>query len=102
MLLLIVFKLFREEDREPNILTRILEEHARRKIPSALYGIFQEILIETVLENDPEAHFTKDELKQAWTSVIQPGIEYMSRRTVEIEQARIRGTISSSPRPARP
>jgi hypothetical protein len=90
VLLLIVFKAFREEGREPNILTRIVEEHAKRKIPPALYGIFENVLIDIVLKNDPEARSREGELKEAWTSVIHPGIEYMSRRTVELDQVRMR------------
>ena len=55
VLLLIVFKSFREEGREPNILTRIAEEHAKRKIPAGLYPGFGEVLIDIVLEKDREA-----------------------------------------------
>ena len=91
VLLLVVFKSFREEGREPNILTRIVEEHAKREIPAWLYPAFGKVLIEIVLEKDREARLEDAELRRAWTSVVQPGIDYMKRKTEEIQVSRCHG-----------
>ena len=109
VLLLIVFRSFREEGRELNILTRIAEEHARRKIPAGLYRCFGEALIDVVVEKDERAPLKREALRRAWTSVIQPGVDYMRRKTEEIEVRRLNGhaahdahTGAPSSRAARP
>jgi serine/threonine protein kinase len=101
VLLLIVFKSFREEKRELNILTRIAEEHAKKGIPAGLYTCFGELLVEVILEKDRQAPLKRDALRDAWTSVIQPGIEYMERKTVEIEVGSYRQKSRSSRRDGR-
>jgi hypothetical protein len=93
VLLLIVFKIFREEGREPNILTRIAEEHAKR-IPAGLYPCFGEVLVDVVLEEDRQAPLKGDALRRAWTGVIQPGIDYMKRKREEVEARSYRGDSS--------
>ena len=90
ILLLIVFSAYHEEGREPNILTRIVEAHATRRIPAGLYGDFGEVLVEIVLREDREGPVAETELRRAWTAVIAPGIEYMRRRTDEIDADRYR------------
>lgn len=87
VLLLAVFSAFHEDRREPNILTRIVEEHTKRDIPAVLYEKFFELLLDTVVEKDQHAPLAKEELRHAWSNVIQPGILYMKRKTEAAEQA---------------
>jgi hypothetical protein len=77
-------------------LTRIAEEHAKKKIPAGLYPCFGEVLVDVVLEKDRQAPFKADVLRRAWTSVIQPGIEYMRRKTEEVEARRFRGDFAQA------
>jgi hypothetical protein len=87
VLLLIVFKALKEDRNEPNILTRIAEEHARRGIPAELYDDFGEVLARLASEKDPQS---EGELRRAWASVIRPGLDYMKLKTGELDRARYR------------
>ncbi len=84
VLLLLVFNALQEERQEPNILTRIAEEHAKRGIPGMLYSGFVEVLIECIVDKDqlPDS-LDKQQLRHAWVTVTQPGIAYMKRKTEE-------------------
>jgi serine/threonine protein kinase len=85
VLLLAVFDAFNEARREPNILTRIAEAHARMGIPAVLYEGFLEVLLETVVAEDLEHNLERSDLRHAWSNVMQPGIDYMKRKTGEYE-----------------
>jgi hypothetical protein len=86
VLLLIVFKAFREGERSINILTRIVDRHAKgdRPIPSGLYEPFGEVLATVAAIMDEHAPISQEERWRAWNNVIGPGIEHMRRRTEEI------------------
>jgi hypothetical protein len=85
VLLLVVFSILKEDKHEPNILTRIVEDHARRGIPAALYQPFGALLIDNiVLKDEPPPLLTKHQLRVAWTTVVKPGIEYMVKKTNEL------------------
>jgi hemoglobin-like flavoprotein len=88
VLLLIVFHAFNESQQEPNILTRILDAHTDRKIPGGLYAAFGEVLIDSVIDKDVDAHMPKSELRRAWEQVIKDGLDYMENKTLEKERAK--------------
>ena len=90
VLLLVVFCALREDKREPNILTRIVNSHIRKGIPAILYKCFSEVLVETVLKKDTKAPLEQPQLRRAWTYVIKPGIEYMEQKTKGFELSRWR------------
>lgn len=89
VLLLLVFSALHEEKQEPNILTRIVEDHAAREVPSWMYKKFADMLIECIVEMDtPPEPMTNQQLQRAWERVMEPGVQYMVRRTDEINDAR--------------
>jgi hypothetical protein len=83
VLLLIVFKIFREDEREFNILTRVAEGHAKRAFPSELYDEFGRVLVDVAIEKEKDRGVPPlklEALRRAWRSVIEPGIQYMKTK----------------------
>jgi hypothetical protein len=54
-------------------------------IPAVLYEGFLEVLLETVVAEDLEHNLERSDLRHAWSNVMQPGIDYMKRKTGEYE-----------------
>ena len=84
VLLLVVFSALREDQQEPNILTRVADSHTRLEVPADMYEKFAEMLVECIVTSDkcPEAP-DEAELRRAWSRVFEPGVAYMRRRTIE-------------------
>jgi serine/threonine protein kinase len=88
VLLLVVFSALHEDRHEPNILTRIAEEHAKRGMPSFLYPDFAIVLIDCLVRLDqPPDSIDKHQLRRAWSNVVRPGIEYLETKTKTFEAA---------------
>ncbi|MEL7448324.1 MAG: TIR domain-containing protein [Pseudomonadota bacterium] len=85
ILLLIVYSAIGEEKREPNILTRIAEQHAHKNIPAGLYEPFGQVLVDTIVEVDEEGAELGERLRSAWTEAVRDGLEYMKTTTEKIQ-----------------
>ena len=78
------------KQEEPNILSRIAEIHSctRKNIPTNMYQLFIDALIETAIEfddwcksGDPELNRERIRLlKKAWYKVLKPGTDYMKSK----------------------
>lgn len=87
ILLLLVFSSLREDRQEPNLLTRIVESHQQLGVPSWMYNAFGKLLIDCICEHDvPPPPLNAMELRRAWTCIVEPGIDYMRRRTDELAE----------------
>jgi serine/threonine protein kinase len=92
VLLLVVFSVLNEGRHEPNILTHIVESHAKRGIHAGLYEPFGKTLVDVIVAKDQPPHsLTKSQLERAWTAVVRAGMEYMQRKTSELQVSALRG-----------
>lgn len=85
ILLLVVYSAMGEEKREPNILTRIAEQHARRNIPAGLYEPFGQVLIDTIVDMDKEGQALGERLRLAWAAAVRDGLDYMKATSEKIQ-----------------